>query len=86
MKSKDQILLEEAYQKVASKAVLFRDKKGNALNQGDEVIHDSEKYTIVGSKSIIGTGIKKDQVQLESEDGKLTWVNPKHVTKVLDKK
>jgi len=81
MKSKDQILLEEAYEKVAAKPVLFRDKKGNALEQGDKVTYEKETYTIVGSKSIIGSKVKKDQIQLESEDKKLLWVNPKHVTK-----
>lgn len=81
MKSRDQLLLEEAYQKVALKPVLFRDKKGNALEQGDKVVYEKETYTIVGGKSILGTGIKKNQIQIESGDNKLSWVNPKHVVK-----
>ena len=65
MKSKDQILLEEAYKKVAP--VMFRDKKGNGIKQGDKVTYSSEIYKIVGGKSSLGTGIARDEIQLEKD-------------------
>lgn len=84
MKNKDQMLLEEAYKAVASKPVLFRDKKGNAITHGDKVMYNSKQCTIVGGKSVIGTGIKKDQIQIEDEDKELFWVSPKHLTKATE--
>lgn len=81
MKNKDQILLEEAYSKI-SKAAIFRDKKGNPLRQGDSVVYNSKMYKIVGGKTILGTGIKKDQIQLEDEERKFQWVLPHHTVKV----
>jgi len=82
VKSKDQILLEKAYNAVSKKPALFKDKKDNAIHQGDRVVYNSKQYVIVGAKSILGTGIKKDQIQIEAEDQSLMWVSPKHVLKL----
>lgn len=86
-------MLEEAYKRVNNKEgsgspVLFRDKKGNPIKQGDIVKLNSVKYKIVGAKTVLGTGIKKDQVQLEQAEGtligdipKLIWTTPNQVIK-----
>ena len=63
MKAKDQILLEEAYKKVASQPFKgwFTDKNGEPITSGDEVryISNDQVYKIVGGN------IAKNQLQLE---------------------
>lgn len=92
-KSNDQRLLEEAYKRINKGASsktpsLFKDKKGNPIKQGDKVKYNSVVYKIVGGKTILGTGIDKDMVQLEQAEGtvigdipKLIWAKPNQVTK-----
>jgi len=94
MKTKDQLMLEEAYKKVGSSKgnenawSIFRDKKGQYIKHGDTVVYNSMKFTIVGGKTTLGTGIQNDMIQLEQAEGtvtggepKLIWVRPKQVTK-----
>lgn len=89
MKSKDQILLEEAYKKITAIPDIFRDKKKNSINQGDRVEFDSRTYKIVGGKTSLGSSITTDKIQIEQEEDlkpgqipKLLWVRPSQVTKI----
>jgi hypothetical protein len=93
-KSNDQRLLEEAYKKIDKSTstktpALFKDKKGNPIHQGNTVKFNSVIYKIVGGKTVLGTGIDKDMIQLEQAEGtvigdipKLIWVRPNQVVKV----
>jgi hypothetical protein len=85
MKSRDQELLEEAYRKVV-KSTAFKDKKGNYLAHGDQVVYSGGLYKVVGGKSILGTGIARDELQIEPVESeqdipKLLWVKPSQVIK-----
>jgi hypothetical protein len=86
MNTRDQVLLEEAYKKVAQ-STLFRDKNNNPLNHGDHVIYNKTMFKIVGGKSVLGIGNPENKIQiepLEYEESipKLLWVKPSQLIKI----